>query len=248
MDISIVTACFNSADTLRDALDSVAEQSYQEYEHIVVDGASTDATLDILKRYGGGKVRWHSEPDHGIYDALNKGIARASGEVLGFLHADDVYASDQVLALIAAAFEDPAVDAVYGDLQYVSKHDPKRVVRHWRSSTFKPDLLSKGWMPPHPALYVRRALYERIGGFDTRYRIAADYHSVLQLFSLEDFNAHYIPKVFVKMRLGGASNRSIANIIRKSREDYAVLRRTGVGGIVTLAQKNFGKLRQFRGG
>jgi len=186
-----------------------------------------------------------SEPDRGIYDALNKGIARASGDVVGFLHADDVYASPDVLARVAEAFADPSVAAVHGDLQYVRKDDTARVVRHWRSSPFSPDRLRRGWMPPHPTLYVRREWYERIGGFDTRYRIAADYHSILRLFSQPGFRSAYVPEVFVKMRLGGASNRSLRNIVRKSREDLEALRRTGVGGVGTLTWKNLGKIGQF---
>lgn len=248
MQISIVTACFNSEATIIDTLRSAAEQTHSDIEHLIIDGASQDNTLTLVQRHGAHVANVVSESDNGIYDALNKGIARASGEVVGFLHADDVYADPNVLAHVAQAFLDPEVCAVFGDLQYVKKEDTSAVVRHWQSSPFSAQRLAWGWMPPHPTLYVRREWYERLGGFDTRYRIAADYFSVLQLFSQPGFKAVYLPEVMVKMRLGGASNRSIANIIRKSREDLDALRRSNVGafgGLGALFWKNVSKLGQF---
>lgn len=231
---------------MADSLDSVARQSYAEKEHLLIDGASSDGTLDILRARRDQLSVLLSEPDKGIYDALNKGIARASGDVVGFLHADDLYAHPDVLTEVAAAFDaDPAVCAVYGDLQYVRKENVAEVVRHWKSSPFTPRRLAWGWMPPHPTLYVRREWYERIGGFDIRYRIAADYFSILGFFSQPAFKAVYLPQVMVKMRLGGASNRSLKNLIRKSREDYDALRRAGVGGVGALGWKNLSKLSQF---
>jgi glycosyltransferase involved in cell wall biosynthesis len=246
--VSVITATWNVADTVGDCLDSVSAQSWPHREHVVIDGASRDGTLDVLQSRRDQLAVLVSEPDGGIYDALNKGIERASGEVVGFLHADDVFADADVLRRVAEAFVDPSVCAVYGDLQYVRKDDTSRVVRHWKSAPFSPRRLAWGWMPPHPALYVRRDWYRRIGGFDTRYRIAADYFSILQMFSHPDFRAVHVPHVLVKMRLGGASNRSLRNIIRKSREDLDALRRTGVGafgGYGALVWKNLSKLRQF---
>lgn len=217
---------------------------------MVIDGVSIDGTIDLLKSHRNELAVLVSEPDFGIYDALNKGIARASGDVIGFLHADDLYAHPDVLAHIAAAFEaDSSICAVYGDLQYVRRGDTNAVVRHWKSSPFSAKRLAWGWMPPHPTLYVRREWYERIGGLDTRYRIAADYLSILQMFSDTTFKAVYLPEVLVKMRLGGASNRSIKSIVRKSREDWDALKRTNVGalgGVGALFWKNFSKLTQFR--
>lgn len=246
--ISLVTATWNCAGTVADCLASVTRQSYANREHVVIDGASRDDTLRVLQAHREELAVLVSEPDRGIYDALNKGVARASGDVVGFLHADDVFAGTDVLAWVAAAFADPTVSAVYGDLQYVRKDDVSQVVRHWQSSPFSRQQLEWGWMPPHPTLYVRREWYERIGGFDTRYRIAADYFSILRLFSLPDFKAVYLPEVLVKMRLGGASNRSLKNIVRKSREDLHALRRARVGafgGFGALVWKNLSKLRQF---
>ncbi len=191
-----------------------------------------------------------SEPDKGIYDALNKGIAHASGDVVGFLHADDLYAHPDVLAHVVATFKtDRTICAVYGDLQYVRKDNTAELVRHWKSSPFTPQRLAWGWMPPHPTLYVKREWYDRIGGLDTRYRIAADYFSILQLFSQPDFKSSYLPEVLVKMRLGGASNRSLKAIVRKSREDLDALHRAKVGaffGFGALIWKNLSKIRQFK--
>lgn len=248
--ISVVTATWNCAATIADCLHSVAAQSYSEREHVVIDGASRDGTLDLLQGYRNQLAVLVSEPDQGIYDALNKGIGRASGDVVGFLHADDLYAHPDVLAHIAAAFEsDPDLCAVYGDLQYVRKNDTSEVVRHWKSTPFTAARLAWGWMPPHPTLYVRREWYARIGGLDTRYRIAADYFSILQLFTQPGFKATYLPEVLVKMRLGGASNRSIKAIVQKSCEDWDALRRAGVGalgGVGALIWKNLSKIRQFK--
>ncbi len=246
--ISVITATWQSAGTLGDCLVSVAGQTWSQREHIVIDGGSTDGSAELVKGFVPAVSLFVSEPDAGIYDALNKGMALCSGDVVGFLNADDLYAAPDVLERVARLFEDPTVDAVYGDLQYVSKEDPSRVVRHWVSLPFSRRRLEWGWMPPHPTLYVRRRWYEQIGGFDTRYRIAADYHSMLRLFSLPDFKAVYLPMVMVRMRVGGVSNRSLHNILMKSREDLDAMRRTGIGalgGYGALVWKNLGKLGQF---
>lgn len=244
MLISIVTAVYNRAGTVGEALSSVAAQSHRSIEHLVQDGGSTDGTLEIL-RNSGSSLAVVSEPDTGIYDAINRGIARAQGEIIGLMHSDDLFAAPDILAEVSEAFADPNVDAVYGDLDYVSLEDTSRVVRRWRSGEFSPDRLSQGWMPPHPTLYLRRQVFERHGVYDTSFRIAADYDAILRYFSQKEFRAVYIPRVFVKMRLGGASNASLGHIVRKSREDYWALRRNGLGGVSTLARKNFSKLHQF---
>ena len=249
MKFSIVTATWNCASTVVDCLESVQLQSINNREHIVIDGASTDGTLDLLESHRKKIAVLLSEPDSGIYDALNKGINRASGDVIGFLHADDFFAHSDVLAHIEAAFEtDSSICAVYGDLQYVHRYDKNKVIRHWKSSPFSARRLAWGWMPPHPTLYVRREWYDRIGGLDSSYRISADYFSVLQMFSELNFKSYYLSEVLVKMRLGGASNRSIYSIVRKSLEDWDSLKRTKVGalgGVGALFWKNFGKLTQY---
>lgn len=242
LTVSVITASYNRAATLGQALDSVAQQQGVRVEHIVIDGGSTDGSVELLRAQP-GIAKLVTEPDSGIYDALNKGLARATGEVVGFLHADDFFTHERVLERVAAAFADPAVEAVYGDLDYVTR-DATRVIRRWRSGAYAPEKLAQGWMPPHPTLYLRRALYQRLGGFDTGFRIAADYEFMLRMFSA-GVRPAYLPEVLVKMRWGGESNRSLSRILRKSREDYAALRRHGVGGLWTLCRKNLGKLGQF---
>lgn len=245
MKISVVTAVFNNRTTVADAIDSVLTQTGVDFELVAIDGASTDGTLDVLRGYGKRISVLVSEPDGGIYEALNKGVARATGDVVGFLHSDDLFADASVLARIARAFAEPQVDAVYGDLLYVRKNDSAQVVRYWRAGEFSRERLGWGWMPPHPTFYVRRSVYARLGGFDTGYRIAADYECMLRFFGRGEVRAAYIPEVLVKMRVGGASNRSLANVLRKSSEDYRALRANGVGGVGALAWKNLSKLRQF---
>lgn len=243
--ISVVTAVYNSQDTVAQALDSVLSQTHPAVESIVIDGASTDGSLAILKKYRHYLGAFISECDDGIYDALNKGIKCAKGDVIGFLHADDVLQNSEVLCKVAAAFLDPAVDAVYGDLVYVSRNDINKVIRYWRGGLYDDNAFRCGWMPPHPTFYVRRSVYERLGGFDTRYRIAADYDSILRFLAVGKIRSTYIPEVMVRMRTGGISNRSLKTIVRKSLEDIDILRRNKVGGIWTLLNKNVRKIRQF---
>lgn len=245
LKISVITAVYNNRATLADALDSVLAQDYPDTELIIIDGASTDGTLEVIRGYAGQLAHVVSEPDRGIYDALNKGIRLATGEVVGFLHSDDTFADNQVLSRIAAALADPGVDACYGDLYYVRHDDPARVVRHWRAGPYHPRLLARGWMPPHPTFYARRALYERFGDFDLSYRIAADYDLMLRLLSQLTGQVVYLPQVLVRMRLGGISNRSLRHILRKSWEDYRALRHSHIGGLGALAWKNLSKLPQF---
>ena len=247
MKISVVTAVWNRAATVGGAIDSVSAQTHPHIEHLVIDGASTDGTLaEVEARRRPGMIVV-SEPDRGIYDALNKGLARSTGEVVGLLHSDDFFADTRVIERIAATFADPAIDAVYGDLDYVSAGDPARIIRHWRAGEATPARLRRGWMPPHPTLFVRRHVFETHGAYDTRYRIAADYDAVLRWFGTAAITSAYIPEVLVKMRVGGESNASLAKILRKSREDYRALRTNRIGGLATLIAKNLSKLPQFFG-
>lgn len=243
--ISVITACFNSEATVGDTVSSVNDQSYSNVEHVFIDGASTDKTVEVISECSRRDNLLLSEPDKGIYDALNKGIALATGDVIGFLHADDFFAHPGVLEKIGERFSESGLGGVYGDLQYVSQADSGKVVRHWQTGTFSTARLRRGWMPPHPTLYIRKQWYELVGDFDTKYCIAADYFSILRLFGSPDFHSAYIPDVLVKMRVGGASNRSLKNIIQKSCEDLDALRRSGVGGFGTVLAKNFRKVKQF---
>jgi len=245
LKISVITATYNANTTIADAMESVLGQGYSNLESIVIDGASTDGTREKLEAYRSSLAVLVSEPDHGIYDALNKGIARATGEIVGFLHADDIFASTDVLLRVAEAFADDSVDAVFGDLVYINKSDPDKVIRYWEAGNFDKTKLNRGWMPPHPTFYVRRSVYEKLGGFDTSFHIAADYDCMLRFLTQADFNVRYIPEVLVKMRVGGKSNRSLKNILIKMKEDARALKKNGVGGLWTLVGKNISKLPQF---
>lgn len=248
LSISVVTATLNCVKTLPDCLASVAQQNYSNLEYIIVDGGSTDGTVELIYEHINRIDIFKSECDEGIYDALNKGIKLASGDVVGFLHADDTYGSNDVLSKIEKAFQDPSVCAVFGDLEYVSSNDKSKVIRRWAGEPFRPRLLYWGWMPAHPTLYVRREWYEKIGGFDSRYRISGDYHSILMLFSQPGFKTIYIPNVLVKMSLGGASNRSFKALLQKFREDWLALRLCNfsiASAIIAIVWKNLSKLKQF---
>lgn len=243
--ISLVTATYRCADVLGACLASIARQDASLLEHVVIDGASGDGTLALLEQSRARIATLVSEPDRGIYDALNKGLARASGDVVGLLHADDEFADAEVLARIAAAFADDAVEIVYGDLTYVDRADTARVIRYWRAGEYSSARLRRGWMPPHPTFYLRRSLLERIGGYDPTLSIAADYDFMLRALLAARGRVVYLPEVLVKMRVGGVSNRSLANIWRKSRQDLTIIRRHRLGGLGTLALKNLSKLGQF---
>jgi len=245
MKITVITAVYNNKETITDALESVLSQSYKNVEHIVIDGGSTDGTIEAVRAFGDKIEKFVSEPDEGIYDALNKGIALATGDVVGFLNSDDVYANDRVLEKIARAFQHEDADSVYGDLNYVKRDDISKVVRHWKSRGFTRHKLLMGWMPPHPTFYVKRKIYEQYGGFDTSFRIAADYDSILRFLGLHNISTTYIPEVLVQMRLGGVSNRDLRSILKKSGEDYKALKKNAIGGHRVVLMKNLTKVSQF---
>ena len=225
--ISIITVTRNSAETIEDTILSVAGQSYPHVEHIVIDGASTDDTMGI--------INWHidkfhkvvSEPDGGIYEAMNKGIHLATGDVVGFLNADDVYSDANVLGVIANAFEDATVSACYGDLVYVDK-SLSRIVRYWKSQPYQYGLFEKGWMPAHPTFFVRRTIFERCGDFDISFQLQSDFDLTMRFLSICKIQSVYLPKVLVKMRIGGATNRSVTNVIKGNIEAYRICRKNGL--------------------
>ncbi|WP_295640774.1 glycosyltransferase family 2 protein [uncultured Methylibium sp.] len=242
MKVSVITVCRNSAATIGDTLRSLAAQTHAELEHLVIDGASTDGTQDLVRSLGTRYTVLVSEPDRGIYDAMNKGLRLATGDCVGFLNADDMLASPEALARIAQAAAGSHI--VYGDLEYLGV-TTGRVVRHWRSGHYRRDRLRYGWMPPHPTFYVKRDLPAVAQGFDTTLSIAADYDFMTRCLLQPGIAISYVPEVLVRMRLGGASNASARGMLRKSREDLLVMRRHGLGGWFTLASKNLRKLPQF---
>jgi len=224
MKISIITVCYNSGKTIGHTLQSVREQTYDDIEHIIVDGCSNDNTLEIIKAKGSHVSKFVSEKDGGIYDAMNKGIAMATGEIIGFINADDFYASSYVLAKVVAALKNSSVDACYGDLCYVGQSDTSTVVRYWKSTNFHRTAFEIGWCPPHPTFFVRREIYERFGGFDLTYRIAADFELMMRFLEVHQIRATYISEVLVNMRVGGTTNRSMMNIIKQNIEILRALK------------------------
>lgn len=245
MKISLITVTYNSCITLKDTIESVRRQGLKELEYIIVDGGSADGTVELLSQSTDVVTRWISEPDKGIYDGLNKGVAMATGDLIGIIHADDVLAVSDTLKSIISVYESNPFDLLYADLMYVSAENPDKVIRYWKSGLFEFQKLRKGWMPPHPTVYFSRDVLNRVGYFDTTYAIAADYDWMLRCLSLPDIKVAYLPQVTVKMRLGGASNRSLKNLVKKSYEDYKAIKRHSIGGIGTLFYKNFSKLGQF---
>lgn len=251
MKISIITATYNSIQHISGLLASISKQSYHKIELIVIDGGSTDGTVDVLKH---SNLISHlvSEKDNGIYDAMNKGICLATGDIIGFLNSDDLLSSPDTLRNIVDSFkhtykeETLCVDGVYGDLTYVNRTDTKKVIRYWESCMFKPSRLKHGWMPAHPSLYMRREVYEKHGMFDLKFKISADYDLMLRIFKDNSLNFVYLPEVITKMRVGGVSNRNISNILQKSKEDYWAISKNHIPfPILVLFLKNISKVFQF---
>lgn len=227
MKISVITVSYNSFDTIRDTLESVKLQSYNDIEYIVIDGGSTDGTLEVIRKYDAIVNIIKSEPDSGIYDAMNKGLSVATGEIIGFLNSDDFFADKDVLKRIAKAFTENSVDACYGDLLYLT-HDAKRIVRYWKSREFKIGDFALGWSPPHPTFYIRRALLKKMGDFDRSYKLSADAEFMMRYLENGEIRSYYIPTVQVHMRVGGATNKSWLNIIQQNKEILHALKKNGV--------------------
>ena len=246
MNISVVTPVFNDI-RVRCAIGSVASQEHGHHiELVVVDAGSTDGTLDAIKEYGSRISVLISEPDEGIYDGMNKGIAASTGDVVGILNADDRYSDSSVIEDVAAAFEDPGVEACFGNLAYVT--DSGRHVRYWKSGPHRRWKWYLGWMPPHPTFFVRRRVYDRFGRFDLRFRIAADYELMLRLMLIHRINAIYLNRIVVDMAPGGTSNRSIGNVIKANREVARAWRLNGLrGGLLVPVLKPASKLVQIAG-
>ena len=247
MKVSIITATNNSEKTIKDCLESLMSQVYQNIEFIIVDNVSTDMTLELVRSFKikNKRIKLISEPDKGLYDAFNKGISYASGDIIGFLHSDDIYYDCFSIFNVVNLFREKETDGVYGDLQYVNKQDTKKIVRFWKSTYFDFSLLKKGWMPAHPTLFLKKEVYEKHGKFDLSFKISADYDFMLRILKDDSLKFTYLPYVITKMRVGGASNRSFKNIIQKTKEDYRALRSNNIGGWFAVLIKNISKINQF---
>lgn len=253
MTITIITATYNSGKTVRDTLESVLRQTYQDYEYLIIDGASTDDTLSVIKQYEsrfGGRLRYISEPDNGLYDAMNKGISMATGDIVGILNSDDFYTSDDALQAIADAFKANDVDATYGDIHFVNEGDLTKMVRYYSSSVFRRAFMRFGLMPAHPSFYCKREVYCKYGSFDTSYRVAADFENLLRLIFVNRIKTLYISKDFVTMRTGGTSTAGLASRTQIMHDHLRAMKQNGVySNVFLLSLRYFYKIYELiRGG
>ena len=248
--ISIITVAYNSAATLEDTILSVLSQTYPDIEYIVVDGGSTDGTTVLLQQYESrfqGRLLWVSEKDNGIYDAMNKGIRMATGDVVGILNSDDYFTAPDVIARMVRAFADEAVDAVYGDIHFIRDGEPERCVRYYSSRRFSPGRLRFGFMPAHPSFYARRTVYERAGLYKTDYKIGSDYEMMVRLFCVHRIHAMYIPMDFVTMRTGGLSTSGVRSKLQLIKDDVRACRENGIyTNVLFIATKFLIKIFELR--
>ena len=229
--ISIITATFNSAKTLKDTIQSVLRQTNKDFEYLIIDGGSTDETIDIVKSYESefsGRLKWVSEKDQGIYDAMNKGIKMASGDVVGILNSDDYFTSDDILQTVDNAFKSHEIDAIYGDIHFIRDGNPQKCIRYYSSRMFTPFWLRFGFMPAHPSFYCKREVFEKAGLYSLDYKIGADYEMMVRLFKKYRIMSQYINKDFVTMRTGGASNNNVRSRITLINEDVKACKENGV--------------------
>lgn len=246
LKISVIAVVWNTVETIEDTIQSVLSQKHPLVEHIVIDGASTDGTVDIIKKYKAKITKFVSEPDHGLYDAMNKGIAQSTGDVIGFLNADDVYAEKDILEQVASTFTDSNIDACYADLVYVDQNNLNKIVRYWKSRPYQDGLFEKGWMPAHPTFFIRRSVYEKYGNFDLNYHFQSDFELTMRFLAIHKIRSIYIPRVFVKMRMGGVSNNRLSSIIRGNLEAYRVCKKHGLSVTPLFFIKKIGsRIPQF---
>ena len=245
MKVSLITVTYNSAAYLQDCIDSVVAQHYPGIEHIVIDGGSTDGTLDIIKKYDNHISKWISEKDGNMYDAINKGIKMATGEIVGILNSDDMFASKDVVGAIVDCFHEHQLDAVFGDLVYVNKTNTK-VIRLWQGMPYKRFRFKYGWMPAHPTFYLRRELIDEFGGYESHYFTAADYEFMARYLYRYRISARYLPKLIVKMRVGGQSNDTIKSRLRGNRRDYLAMKKNKIPlPLLASILKPIIKVRQY---
>lgn len=247
MKVSIITITYNSAATVEDTIRSVVMQDYPDIEYLIIDGKSKDNTLAIVDKYKEGISKIVSEKDKGLYDALNKGIRHASGEIIGMLHSDDLYAHEQVISHVVETFrKNPEAQGVYADLVFVNRNDTNKVMRTWESGTYREGDFLKGWMPPHPTFFVRKECYENFGTFNTDLKLSADYELMLRLIHKNNIRLAYLNEVIVKMRMGGVSNVSFFVKLKANLEDKMAWRMNGVKPrMTTLLMKPLRKIGQY---
>lgn len=228
MRVTIITVTYNSGKYLRDCIESVVQQDYPDIEHILVDGGSTDNTLEIVKAYEGKISRWISEKDRGMYDAINKGMNMSTGDVIGILNSDDMLASPGIIGQIVKGFTENKTDSVYGDLVYVDKVNTRKVVRYWKGFPYRRYRFVYGWMPAHPTFYFRRELLSELGGYESHYFTAADYEFMARYLYRHRISSHYLPLLVVKMRVGGQSNSTLFSRLRANRRDYLAMKKNKI--------------------
>ena len=246
MKVSIITVSFNAEETISDTIKSVINQDYENIEYIIIDGASKDKTSSIIKSFGFKVAKFISEPDKGIYDAMNKGLALATGDIIGILNADDIYADTNVISKVVNRFQEDKVEGLYADLVYVKRDDTNKITRYWRSGNYSKGKFLKGWMPPHPTFFVKREIYEKYGNFNLDLRSAADYEIMLRFIHKHEIKITYLPCIITKMRVGGQSNVSLKNRIKANKEDREAWKINGLKpGFFTLIRKPLSKVGQF---
>ncbi len=248
MKISIITVSYNSENFIESCINSIISQSYKNIEYIIIDGSSKDNTLKIIKKYSRHVSTIVSEPDEGIYDAMNKGLRIASGEIIGFLHSDDIYENEDILSKVVNVFKNNAsLDACYADLIYVKKTNISRIVRYWKSNKFTRGSFSKGWSPPHPTLFVRRSVYERYGNFNLKYPVVSDIELMMRLMEVHNIQTKYFNEIWIRMRLGGLSNKNIKSILNQNQDILKALRSHNLKSnlIIFVISKIISRLNQF---
>ena len=244
--ISIITVALNSVRTIQDTIESILLQDYKNIEYIIIDGGSSDGTLEIIKSFGDKITYFISESDHGIYDGMNKGIKAASGDLIGILNSDDFYPNNFILSNVAKTFVSHQCDAVYGDLVYVRDYDKNKIVRYWQAGDYSALKIKNGWMLPHPTFFVKRSIYDRFGLYNTDLRSAADYEMILKLLYKQNISVKYIPMILVNMRMGGASNSSFINRMKANKEDGLAWTKNQLNKPMFIRiKKPLQKVRQF---
>lgn len=246
LKVSVVTVAYNSEQTIKETIDSVVGQDYPHIEYIIIDGKSSDKTLEIVKSFGDKISVVVSEKDNGIYDAINKGITLATGDIVVALNSDDFYANNKVISKVVETFNATGALAVYGDLNYVDRVDHNKIIRKWKAGIYKEGLFLKGWMPPHPTFFVRKSCYQNFGIFNLKLRSAADYELMLRFIHKHKIKVSYLPQLLVNMRAGGQSNITFKNRFKANREDKMAWEMNGLKpGLLTLIRKPLSKLKQY---